>query len=396
MNPPRPAGLGARVRARGARALTRATWLALAPLHWIMLALRRRPAHARSVLHVSYMVHVPYNVTRVLRRHGLKADYLAVGTSPVWDKADFRAPRGLGPIRQPIEEFRCFWNVVARYEAVHLHFGITMSESGWELPWLRRLRRPVVVHYRGCEARNRDRNMKLHPEGNICEQCDYAPRICEIPEVLRRRALADRYGTTFLVTTPDMLDFTPAAEWLPFFSVDAGDGRSIPPAADPGPRGTAARPFRIVHATNHPGIEGTGRIRAAVDEVRRRGIPIEFVFLRGAPPDEVLRETAAADLTIGKMKMGYYANAQIESLSLGVPAVTYVRPEFRSRELEESGLILTSLDELADTLEYYLRNPTALAEKRARAQASVRQLHDNDRLAARLMAVYGVAAEPSH
>jgi hypothetical protein len=378
-------------KVRLAGLITRAVRTLLAPANWVMLAANRRPRHPRSVLHISYMVHVPYNLTRILRQKGMRADYMAVGSSAAWDKADFHAPGGLGPIRQPIQEFLTFWNVVARYEAVHLHFGITMSESGWELKWLRWLGRRIVVHYRGCEARDRTKNMALHPLGNICEQCDYSPRICETPGVRTRTERANRYGDAFLVTTPDMLDFMPKAEWLPFFSVDAQDGRSLPVLAERSAPG-ARRRFKIVHATNHPGIEGTERIRRAVEDVRSRGHAIDFVCLHGASPDEVLRETASADLTIGKMKMGYYANAQIESLALGVPAITYVRPEFRSEELEKSGLILTTLDELADTLEYYLRNPAALAAKRALARDSVGRLHDNDRLAARLMSVYGTAA----
>ena len=47
-------------------------------------------AYPHSVLHVSYMVHIPYYTVQLLRQLGMRADYLAVGTSQVWSRCDYR------------------------------------------------------------------------------------------------------------------------------------------------------------------------------------------------------------------------------------------------------------------------------------------------------------------
>jgi hypothetical protein len=96
-----------------------------------------------------------------------------------------------------------------------------------------------------------------------------------------------------------------------------------------------------------------------------------------------------ADLSIGKMKMGYYANAQIEALCCGVPTITYVRDEFMSDALRETGLIFATLDTLESTIEHYLRKPKELQDKRRQASAGIRRLHDNDALVGRLARIYG-------
>jgi glycosyltransferase involved in cell wall biosynthesis len=88
------------------------------------------------------------------------------------------------------------------------------------------------------------------------------------------------------------------------------------------------------------------------------------------------------------MKMGYYANAQIESMMLGVPTVTFVRPEFMTTDLEESGFIICELAELEEVLEHYLRHPEELSYKRARARPSIEELHNNGELARRLIGIY--------
>jgi glycosyltransferase involved in cell wall biosynthesis len=127
---------------------------------------------------------------------------------------------------------------------------------------------------------------------------------------------------------------------------------------------------------------------ATVERLRKKGRSIEFEVLSWVTPQQVLEAFSRADLAIGKMKMGYYANAQIESMTMGVPTITYVRPELMTDELRRSGFIFSTLVDLEATLEHYLDHPQALAEKRAIARESVLRLHDNDRVTRQLAAVY--------
>lgn len=327
------------------------------------------------------MVHIPYHTTRLLRQFGVKADYLAIGESPVWDQCDFRKKPAPLSFIQAGEEFWLLWRVVAKYEIIHLHFMIGLSESGWELPLLKAMGRKILIHYRGCDVRERQRNMALHPQMNICQQCDH-DAVCQSESYGRRRVLARKYGDYFLVTTPDLNDFVPEAELSPFF-VPEIEEESVLPA-----RHNSNRLFKIVHVTNHPGLEGTDQILDAVKHLREKGHAIHFVFLRGVAPDQVMREYRDADLAIGKMKMGWYANAQIESMASGVPTITYVRPEFMTDELRDSGFIFTTLEGLEETLEYYLTHPEELEKKRRIARSSILRLHDNAKLCRRLIDLY--------
>jgi hypothetical protein len=355
--------------------------LALWPVNGLFAKLFTRRVLPGSVLHVSALVHVPYYTVRILRQHGVAADYFAVGDSPWWEKSDFHyQPRRLA-LLSVLQEMWWVWRVVSRYQIVHSHFMVTVTRSGWEWPLLRRMGRQIVVHYRGCEIRDRSVNQRMHPAMNICDECEYSPRPCSTPLNQHRRLLASRWGSAFVVTTPDMKDFAPAASHIPFF-VTRSDAIAGVPSSLSGGR------FKIVHATNHPGIEGTRAIREAVAKVKRRGHDIEYVELTGVTHDRVLQELATADLSIGKLKMGYYANLQIESMMAGVPAITYVRPEFMSDELRSSGFIFATPETLADVLEYYVAHPDALAEKRQHARESVLALHDNARIAAEYKTLY--------
>jgi hypothetical protein len=354
-------------------------WL-LFPVNRLLAWLCTTRVEPRSVLHVSAMVHVPYYTVRILREHGVSADYLAVGDSPWWSEADYHFRPLRVPVVSVLKEMWWVWRVVSRYEIFHSHFIVTVSRDGWEWPLLKRMGRKIVVHYRGCEIRDREENQRLHPQVNICQECDYTPFVCRTPINVRRRPLAARYGDAFLVTTPDMKDFVPSAMHLRFFTPPA---ETLPSKAT-----KEAGTFKIVHATNHPGIEGTRQIRQAVDALVAKGYPIEFVCLQGVPHERVLEELADADLSIGKMKMGYYANAQVESLAIGAPAVTWVRDDLMTEELLRSGFIFSTLEALETTLEHLLTHPDELEAKRRVARDSVRRLHPNEEIAGELKCLY--------
>ena len=359
----------------------RAVLAVLAPLNWVLERWFAPRPYPNSVLHISYMVHIPYHMVRHLRRAGMRADYLAVGRSPHWDRADYTFVPSPHPLLRVLQEFATFWRVVVRYETVHAHFMYTLSQEGWELPILKRLGRKILVHFRGCEARDRARNMALHPDVNICQDCDHKPPICGLAQSARRREQARCYGDMILVTTPDMLDFNADATHFPFFAPE-----DLPPSANvPDP---AQREFRIVHVTNQPGIEGTRHIEQAVANLRAKGWPVCFVWLHDRPHEEVLAELATADLAIGKMKMGYYANAQIESMAMGVPTMTSVRDEFMTDSLRASGFVFSDLRTLEADIERLLEHPAELAAKRTKARASILALHDNEALRRRLVGHY--------
>lgn len=358
------------------------------PINYILLLVLKNKSYPDSVLHISYMVHIPYYTVINLRKQGIKADYLAIGKSPVWNKYDFNIIPFKLPFIRVIQETYWFWKIIAKYEIIHSHFMITATYSGWEVRLLKKMGRKLVVHYRGCDIRDRNRNMELYPAVNVCQDCDYYHEhekkyTCELIRIIKRRLLMRKYADLSLVTTPDLLEFTSNAIQFPFFTPEGNflenkNNRNI----------EQKKYFKIVHATNHPGIEGTNEIRRCVDILRQNGHDINFVFLKGVSYERIIEEYRNADLSIGKMKMGYYANAQIESMYYGVPAITYIRSEYYTEELLNSGFIITDFKNLLKTLEYYLLHPDELEKKRIIAKESILKLHNNDKLSKRLIELY--------
>lgn len=348
----------------------------------LSLGLRKR-VYQDSVLHVSRMGHIPFFMVQRLRTSGKKVDYMAIGTSPVWHKCDYNVRYSILPFIRIFQEMYWFWAVAARYETIHYHFIMTLAYSGWDLPILKKMGRKIVMHFRGCDIREREKNMELNPEINICQKCDYYIPYekkygCQVGRVKRRRELAVRYGDAFLVTTPDLKDFVPGAVYLPLFAPQAGAPE----------KKSVSREINIVHVTNHPGIEGTDEIEAVMEGLKKEGFAVNFRKFSGISYDKALEAYAGSDLSIGKLKMGYYANSQIESMYCGTPAITFVRPRFMTEDMRNSGFIFSSIERLKDTMEYLLAHPEEIAKKRSIARESILRLHDNEVIARRLLGLY--------
>jgi hypothetical protein len=358
----------------------------LLPGHLLLVLLLRWRVRPRSVVHVGELRHVVHDTVAALKAAGLDATYVGLGHNPFWTACDVALPHLSNPVRAALRDSVVFWRVVAPHAVVHCHCLMGVSHYQWDIVLLRLLGRRVVGHVRGCEGRERVRAMALPECRAMCWDCDYLPRpLCEGREQRRRRWIFRRLAHAILVTTPDLLDFWPEALHLPFFLPV-----SPPPAPDRQPwTPESGRPFRVVHVTNQPGIEGTYRIRRAVERLTRRGLPVEFIHVSGAPPAQVFGAYHTADLAVGKMLMGYYANAQIESLLSGLPTVCQVRPRFVTPQIEHSGLVLATFDDLDSVIERLACDPMAWAAKSAVARPSALVLHDPATIVAKLKAVYG-------
>jgi len=361
-------------------------FLLILPFNLLCLIIFKNRFQKGSVLHISFPVHTAFQTVELLKENGFNAKYLSIGKVKNWTKSDYNIQFSSNPFTRIFQEIYFFWNVISKYEIIHSHFMISLSAFGMDFLFLKLLGRKIVIHYRGCEIRDRKKNMNLHPDINICSDCDYYPRICQDPVNILKKNMLKNLADSFIVTTPDMLDFIPNASVLTFFIPDY----SVKPL-EKEPNGK----LKILHVTNHPGIEGTLIIKKIIDKLIEEGYPIEFVIEKGISHKTVLDKITDFDLTIGKMKMGYYANFQVESMALGIPCITYVRKDLMTNELEESSFIFSTLDKLRSDLIFLCKNPEYLSEKRKKTVNDINKIHNNKLIIEKLINIYSNLKEES-
>ncbi len=373
-------------------------WRVAAFLTHLIVALLLRPfQRSRRVLHVMSMCHVAFLLTRALREQGVDADYAAVNQvwikyeEGAWDHHVLHPPLA----RHTFHSFRPsllahafrFWRLLAGYGAVHCHALATLTGSRDELRMIRLAGRGLVAHFRGDDVRRKAPTLAAAPGLNCCQECDYPKEVCDnLPDALRDEAF--RHAHRHLVTTPDLLDSVPARlrprfEHFPFLAPPVA--KIVGPPRQRGYRDKTT--WRIHHSTNHEGIDGTRFIRDAVRRLAAEGRCVELVEARQIPFQENLRLLDTCDLAVGKLRMGYYANAQVEALALGIPVLCYVRPEFLAA-LPDCPIIVTRPDTVYERILWCLDHPEELEALAARGPTFVRAHHDPGTLARRLGALY--------
>lgn len=357
-------------------------------IHLLKKALGLQPRQVESILEVSALSHKPKMLSLLFREKGFRSQYFALNTnwacSWISQGYDYGLPNNLPPVRRALLETYYVWFVAARYDVIHYHFSALLTSTGWEVPILKRLGKVIVFHYRGCDARQKSLNLAKNPELNCCMECDYPAGSCENGYQRWRLEFGRKYGDLMLVTTPDLLDFVPEGQHIPFIPPLGVDLEAVTPVTRD--RGV----FRVVTSSNHHGVDGTQYVRDAVARLQAEGESIELVEVVKVPYREALSIYKSADVYVGKLLMGYYNNANIECMLMGVPCMTYIRPQFLE-PLGDCPIINTRPKEVYDNLKRYLGDREALRELGARGPEFIRRHHDPDVLVGRMIALFNKA-----
>lgn len=250
-----------------------------------------------------------------------------------------------GQLRRELKRWRFLLRAWRSFDVFHFNFGTTIMPRGFrsraqtrrvqdrlaqwyvravellDLRWLRRAGKGIVVTFQGDDARQGDycrRHFDIHFADEV-EADYYAPELDE-----RKRqwiAQFDRYADRIYALCPDLLNVLPKrAEYLPFGNVDPAAWPATPPSADP-----SRRPM-LIHAPSHRGVKGTRFIVAAVEQLRREGVPFDFTLVENLPHHEARRVYLQADLLVDQLLAGNYGGLAVEAMALAKPVVCYLRP----------------------------------------------------------------------
>lgn len=148
---------------------------------------------------------------------------------------------------------------------------------------------------------------------------------------------------------------------------------------------------RIVHAPSSPAAKGTQLIRNAVEEVKKRGVDIDFVELIDRTNQEVAGEIALADLVVDQTYSDTpMATFATEAAAYGRPSIVAGYELDQIRMQAPSGRVPPSIickpSALADTIEKAARDQSFRREIGEAAQRFVRERWNPAAVAERVLA----------
>jgi glycosyltransferase involved in cell wall biosynthesis len=293
---------------------------------------------------------IPWENVQALKRQGVDARLVVFERGKLHHEADWSLDRH-GPLPQRLEQqLAAFVRLAPRTDVFHFYFGLTLIPKSVQFPLLRLLRKKSVFHYLGSDIR-----------GKTPDELAYG-----------KRADAEIVGSY------------DAIRWVP-------EAHVIPPGLDlhhftPVPPSDAERPL-VVHAPSNREKKGTRYVIEACEQ-----LPVELDIVEGVPHEEARARYARADIVVDQLEAGWHGVFALESMALGKPVVTYLKPDVVERSAEGYGVRLpivpATKETLVDALRPLVEQPALRREIGARSRAYVEQVHDIDRIAARLVDLY--------
>ncbi|WP_433014008.1 hypothetical protein [Kribbella sp. CA-294648] len=196
----------------------------------------------------------------------------------------------------------------------------------------------------------------------------------------RHAELVQSLGLPVFVSTVDLLDDVPDAQWLPV-------------VIDPTPWHQAARPLFstekpvVAHVPSNAKLKGTEEIDAVLTRLHEAG-QIEYRRITGVRHDQMPTVIGDADIVVDQLRIGLYGVAAAEALAAGRIVVSYVGDAVRERMRSLTGrdvpIVEADPDTLGDVVTGLLADRDTATEQAAAGPGFVAELHDGQRSAVAL------------
>jgi hypothetical protein len=332
------------------------------------------------------ILHGPLNVAgsasliaRAQRAIGLDATSICVPSGPYGYQPDYV----LGQ-RDSMRVRRFLFVEALKFDIFHFYFDSSfMGHSLAELGVLKALGKTLYFTFLGCDVRDCETNLRTRAL-TACSEC--APRACSPNSKNLIKAARDLCARAF-VTTPDLLEFVPGAEYLPH-AVDTA-------AISPSPRTGDTTAFRVLHAPTDRGIKGTRHVKAAIEALQAEGRAIELVLVEKIPQSELFSVAASCDLVVDQIMAGVYGTFGAEMMAAGLPVIAHMRDDIRAAYGADCPVIDATPATIADVLRRAMDGGLDLPARRQAGRTYADARHSSIALARRLAAVYAETAASS-
>lgn len=335
----------------------------------------------------------PYVLSRAQRKLGHNSDVLTLTKSKYGYFADICLDFAK---LDSYDRFKMFIATIVRtirkYDVIHLHYepalvtstGIPQLFYQADLALLKIFRKKVLVHFRGCDIRMSQRDIKRNkysPCGNCSINCGSDTEKQEKLNMVRK------YSNMILLSTPDLL-------------VDVPDGILVPRVIDidenmcNSEKQSCNQIPLVIHAPSDRKIKATDVIIQAVETLRKMGTLFDFRLVENMSFEEAQNLYRKADVIIDQLQVGWYGNVAIEAMANRKPVLSYIRDDLLSFR-KNLPIVSCTKDNLAEKLKPLLDNPD---ERKRIGQAGyeyVQEVHNSKKIAEFLIKLYskGTARE---
>ena len=287
-------------------------------------------------------------------------------------------------IRNTFSRLQFFVSALYQYDIFHFFWGESLL-GFWrfhlvDLPILKLFRKRIIPHFRGRDIVNPEYFdfLSLKVSGKNANSVQISR-----PNQLKKIQKWIKYSDELLVSTPNLLTLVPNAKISPqVIDLDYWQTLASTLSKKDGV-------IRVVHAPSYRITKGTHLIINAIENVKRKGFPIELVLVENISHDRIREIYEVCDLGIDQLLIGWYGKFSVEVMALGKPVICYINPEY-SKYTSDLPIVDADKDTLEQVLEDLIRNPELRRELGKKSHEYVSQYHDVEKVVDQLFEIYGL------
>lgn len=143
----------------------------------------------------------------------------------------------------------------------------------------------------------------------------------------------------------------------------------------------------ILHAPTNPEFKGTSYIEETIEKLKET-YTLDYRRIEKMSHEEVINLYKDADLIIDQVLCGSYGLLSVESMALGKPVLTYIRPDLVSTFPAELPIVNSHPDNLYDQVKRLLDYPELRRELGIKGRQYVEKYHSHDVVVSQLLEIY--------
>lgn len=207
------------------------------------------------------------------------------------------------------------------YDLYHFRFGQSLLPWNLDLPLWKIIGKKIVMSFEGSDIRL-SRNF-CKTKYNVLFSKNTQETLSQRIKKLLRYQWIKIWADRITVSTPDLLEFAPAAELvynIVPLRIKKNSKRTVP---------NTNKTIKILHAPTNRSIKGTKYIIKAVKRLQKEHCPVELIIFENKPHIEIDSYYRQTDIVIDQLLMGALSTVSLEGMMYGKPVICYVREDLR-------------------------------------------------------------------
>lgn len=266
--------------------------------------------------------------------------------------------------------------IIDSFDLFHFHYCTTLDENFQDLPKIKQKNKKMIMHHWGNDVRFHEQAKVNNPyayTGDSPPNEVIHDRLTKISKYIKQAIVQDYEVYEYVKNYYEKVHVLPIAI----------DLSTITPKF---PSVEKKKPL-VLHAPTNPEFKGTVYVEDVIQKLQATH-EFEYKRIEKMSNEEALKLYEDADIIIDQILCGSYGLLSVESMALGKPVITFIRPDLVKTFPSELPIVNANPDNLYDQAKLLLENPILRHQLGKLGREYVSNYHNHRVVCEKLLTIY--------